>query len=479
MAGARGPEKPAREPELAFLSIEQAAGLLRRKEISPVELVDACLARIERLNPALNSFITVTADRARREARAVEGEMARGKWRGVLHGIPISLKDNIWTRNVRTTAGSKILENFIPDADAEVATRLAQAGAILLGKTNLHEFAYGASNENPHSGPACNPWNRERIPGGSSGGSAAAVASGMCFGSVGTDTGGSIRIPSALCGVVGLKPTFGLVSVEGTVPLAKSLDHVGPMARSAVDLCIMLQGIAGDNPNGTAPPDYRKLQRALPKRFRLGWPQHYFFDRVDPQVRALIENAVKVFRSAGGTTEKVPMPRLAEALLPGTNDIALAEATQYHQSQGYFPARANEYGEDVRHRLELGAKVLAVDYLRGLEKKSEAEKDFEAAFERVDAIIAPSAPISAPRIGQHDVEIDGERETVRSALIRMNRPTNFTGHPAISVPCGFTRDGLPVGMQLIGPRWSEARLLAIAMLYQNATGWHRRRPPLA
>jgi len=339
---ARSSTNEATQGDLAFLSIDQAAKLLEKKEISPVELVEACLARIERLNPHLNSFITVIPDRARREARAAQRDIARGKWKGPLHGIPISLKDNIWSRGIRTTAGSKILADFVPKADSDVAARLKRAGAILLGKTNLHEFAYGVTNDNPHFGPARNPWNRERITGGSSGGSAAAVASGMCLASVGSDTGGSIRIPSALCGVAGLKPTFGLVSVQGIVPLAGSLDHAGPIARSATDVCVILEALAGEYPRPAARPDYRKLRRMLPKRLRLGWPDEYFFDRVDAEVRRLIEDAVAIFQSVGAEIKKVKMPRLKAALLPATNDIALAEATHYHESQGYFPARAAE-----------------------------------------------------------------------------------------------------------------------------------------
>jgi len=461
-----------------FLSIAEAAKLLRQKKISPVELAECALARIEHLNPKLNAFITVVADRARCDARVAEREILRGNWRGPLHGIPISLKDNICTRGVRTTAGSKILADFVPKEDSEVAARLARAGAILVGKANLHEFAYGVTNDNPHFGPARNPWNPERIPGGSSGGSAAGISAGMCFASAGTDTGGSIRIPSALCGVVGLKPTFGLVSVEGIVPLALSLDHAGPIARNAEDASIILEAIAGEYPKGERRPDYRKLTNSPRKKLRLGWPRHYFFEQVDGEVKGAIETAAQVLRSLGAQIQEVAMPHLADALLPATNDVALAEATCYHESQGYFPARAADYGEDIRRRLERGQKVLATDYLRGCAQRPEAQKELEAAFEIVDAIVAPAAPIPAPRIGQHDVEIDGAKETVRSALVRLNRPTNFTGHPAITIPCGFTREGLPVGMQLIGPRWSEARLLAIAVAYQNATEWHTRRPPL-
>lgn len=465
--------------ELAFLSIAEAAKLLRARQLSPVELVDAALDRIAALNPSLNAFITVIADRARRQARVAEREIARRRWKGPLHGIPISLKDNIWTRGVRTTAGSRILTDFVPATDADVAARLERAGAILLGKTNLHEFAYGITSNNPHFGSVRNPWDPGRIPGGSSGGSAAAVAAGMCFGSIGTDTGGSIRIPSALCGTVGLKPTFGLVNLEGIVPLCASLDHAGPIARSVVDACILLEAVAGEFPKGAPRPDYRKLGRALPKKFRVGWPEHYFLERVDPEVLTLIENAVRVFRSLGARIASVPLPRLTEVLLPATNDIALAEATHYHESQGYFPARAADYGADVRKRLEAGTKVAAVDYLRGRAKKAEAVAEFDAAFERVDVILAPASPIPAPHVGEEEIEIAGEKETMRSVLVRMNRPANFTGHPAISLPCGFTSHGLPIGMQLIAPHWSEARLLAIAAAYEAATEWHRRRPTLA
>lgn len=463
----------------SFLSIEQTANLLKRRKLSPVELVEVALARIERLNPSVNAFITVLAEEARKNGRRAEREIARGRHKGPLHGIPIALKDNIWTRGVRTTAGAKILSDFVPSDDAEVAKRLAEAGSILIGKTNMHEFAYGISNNNPHFGATHNPWNYQRITGGSSGGSAAAVAYGMCSASVCTDTGGSIRIPSALCGIVGLKPTFGLVSVEGIVPLALSLDHAGPVGRTVADVCIMLEALAGEYPKGVPRPDYRKLKGSMPRRFRLAWPDDYFFERIDSETSKLIEAAAEVFRSLGAKIEHVKMPSLADALLPGTNDIALAEATRYHESQGYFPDRAKDYGADVRKRLEQGTQVRAVDYLRGLSMRAQADREFQVAFNKADAIIAPVTAVSAPRIGQEEIEIGGEKETVRSALVRLNRPANFTGHPAISVPCGFTHEGLPVGMQLIGPRWSEAKLLAIALAYEQATEWHTRHPNLS
>jgi len=460
-----------------FLSIEEAGRLLRKREISPIELVDAALARIEGGNSGLNAFLTIIADDARRKARAAERAIRRGKWGGPLHGIPISLKDNFWTRGIRSTAGSKILANFVPDEDSAVAGRLARAGAILLGKTNMHEFAYGITNENPHYGPVRNPWAQERISGGSSGGSAAAVATGMGFASMGTDTGGSIRIPASLCGIVGLKPTYGLVSVAGVVPLAETLDHAGPLARSVTDVCIMLQAVAGKYPKGAPAPEYRKLRKSIPRRFRLGWPKEYFFDRLDAEVRRAIDAAAKTLDSLGARIEDVSLPHLADSVEPSTN-IAMAEATRYHESQGFFPARAAEYGEDVRKRLEMGREVRAVDYLNAFAVKHEIEEEFQAAYVHVDAIIAPALPIAAPRIGENELMIESEKETVRSALVRLNRPANLTGDPAVSIPCGLTRAGLPIGLQLIGPHWSEARLLAIALAYENATEWHRRHPVL-
>ncbi|MGH9713418.1 MAG: amidase [Candidatus Acidiferrales bacterium] len=466
------------ESELAFLSIEQAGRLLRKKEISPVELVDAALARIERLNPELNAFLTIVAEDARRKARVAEGLIRRGGATGPLYGIPISLKDNYWTRGIRTTAGSKILANFVPGRDSDVASRLAQAGAILLGKTNMHEFAYGITNENPHYGAVRNPWVRDRISGGSSGGSAVAIATGMCFASMGTDTGGSIRIPASLCGIVGLKPTFGLVSVAGVVPLAESMDHAGPLARTVADVCIVLQAVAGKYPKGAVAPDFRNLRKSMPRKFRLGWPKEYFFDRVDAEVRGAIDAAAKCLEALGARIEEVSLPHLADSVEPGTN-IALAEATCYHESQGYFPARAAEYGEDVRRRLGFGREVRAVDYLNAFAVKREVEKDFHAAFERVDAILAPALPIAAPKLGENELIVAGEKETVRSALVRMNRPANLTGHPAISVPCRFTRAGLPIGLQLTGPHWGEARLLAIVQAYEDATEWHKQHPNLS
>ena len=467
------------ESELAFLSIEQAARLVRRREISPVELVEASLARIERWNPRLHAFLTVIAEQARSHAKRAEREIRRSGTRGPLHGIPVSLKDNFWTRGVRTTAGSKILADFVPERDSDVAAALARAGAILLGKTNMHEFAYGITGENPHYGSSRNPWAVERISGGSSGGSAVAVATGMGFASLGTDTGGSIRVPAALCGIVGLKPTYGLVSTEGVVPLAVSFDHVGPLARSVTDACIVLEAIADKYPRGATRPSYRALRKSRPRRFRLGWPKDFFFERVNPEIRSATEAAGEKFESLGARIEEVKLPNLADSVDCATN-MVVAEASYFHESQGYYPSRSEDYGDDVRGHLEWGHNLRAVDYLAGIDARRRVQADFDAALGKVDAILAPTSPILAPAIGESQVHVPGERETtVRSELLRMTRPSNITGLPSISIPCGFTQHGVPIGMQLIGQRWGEARLLGIALAYEEATGWHNRHPALS
>jgi aspartyl-tRNA(Asn)/glutamyl-tRNA(Gln) amidotransferase subunit A len=473
---------PSLPHDWPFASIERTAQLIRRKEISPVELACATLDRIARLDTRLNAFITVTAERALTDARKAEREILRGAYRGPLHGIPLALKDNVWTRGVRTTAGSQILANFVPTEDATVTRRLARAGAVLLGKTNMHEFAYGVTTENPHYGATRNPWDTRCIAGGSSGGSAAAVAAGMAFGSVGTDTGGSIRIPAALCGIVGLKPTFGRVSRFGVVPLARSLDHAGPLARNVADLAILLHRIAGRDPRDPAAcrvpvPDYlRALGRKL-GRFRLGWPREYFFEGIDGGVRRALEAAIRVLEGMGAEIKEVTLPHLAEAAQAST-DIALAEALRYHQDAGYFPARAREYGEDVRRRLQMGRSVSAASYLRGFEIRRLVRADFRDALQHVDAIVAPTTPVVAPRLHAKTAILAHKKESVRSALVRLNRPANFTGLPSISVPCGFTPQGLPVGLQLIGRPWVENLLLRIAHSYEQGTEWHCRQPEL-
>ncbi len=470
------------DTDLAFASIEEVARLFRNRKLSPVELTRVMLARIARLNSKLNAYITVTAELALAQARKAEAELfaPRGRQgrrdRGPLHGVPISLKDNIHTAGVRTTAGSKILRDFIPKEDAVVVAQLKDTGAVLLGKTNMHEFAYGVTSNNPHYGPVRNPWDLSRIPGGSSGGSAAAVAAGLCHGSIGTDTGGSIRIPAALCGVVGLKPTWGRISSEGVVPLSPLLDCTGPLARSVRDVAILTAAIyvrVGREANFANP----STLKANPKKFSLGLPQQMFFDALSPEVRSAFDSALRDLSRLGMKTADISIPLLDETEEAG-NLIAWAEAALFHRQQGYFPARAAEYGDDVRSRLETGTKVSAVDFLQALEIQKQLVQQFHLALAEadVDAIVVPTTPIDAPLLNQETSRIGANDYPTRALLLRLNRPANLAGTPSLTVPCGFTRAGLPVGLQIMGGASSENALLRIANAFERARP-QTRRPP--
>jgi aspartyl-tRNA(Asn)/glutamyl-tRNA(Gln) amidotransferase subunit A len=460
------------DTDLAFASIEEVARLYRKRKLSPVEVTKLMLARIDQLNPKVNAYLAVTAELALAQAKKVEAELfaPRGRKgyrdRGPLHGIPISLKDNIYTKGIRTTAGSKILKDFIPQHDAEVWTKVQEAGAILLGKTNLHEFAYGVTTNNPHYGPTRNPWDLARIPGGSSGGSAAAVAAGLCYASIGTDTGGSIRIPAALCGVVGLKPGIGRVSAEGIVPLSPRLDFVGPLARTVVDAAILLDPTFVRGKGEPNLSSIRKFSKRANK-FRLGLPKEFFLDVVSDDVYTVFDEAVRSLQKQGAKVKTVSIPLLSETEEAG-NHIAWAEATHYHQQAGWFPAHSADYGEDVRTRLEMGTKVSATAYLQALESRDKFIRQFHAAIAdaEVDALVVPTTPIAAPLIGEESTPIGKTNHPTRALLLRLNRPANLAGIPAISVPCGFTGAGLAVGLQLIGAVTDELLLLRIAQVAQ-------------
>jgi aspartyl-tRNA(Asn)/glutamyl-tRNA(Gln) amidotransferase subunit A len=468
--------------ELAYASIEEVGKLFRKRKLSPVELTKLMLERIERLNPRLNAFITVTAEIALAQAKKAESELfaPRGRKqhrdRGSLHGIPISLKDNIYTEGIRTTAGSKILKEFIPQHDAPIVFRLKEAGAVILGKTNMHEFAYGVTSNNPHYGPVRNPWDLARIPGGSSGGSAAAVAAGLCFGSIGTDTGGSIRIPSGLCGIVGVKPTFGRVSVKDVIPLSPHLDCVGPLARTSADAARLLDPIFVRGKDESSLQRDTKPSRAR-RWFRLGLPKGFFFDVVSPEVQFTFDHALRLLRKSDCTLKDVSIPLLFETEDAG-NQIAWAEATHYHQRAGWFPARAEEYGEDVRTRLETGAKVSATAYLQAMEVRYSFIEQFHAVMAKanVDALVAPTTPIPASMIGEETTTVCGTNHPTRALLLRLNRPANLGGLPAVSVPCGFTPEGLPVGLQLIGAVTDEHLLLRVAGIFERSLPLNRRPP---
>jgi aspartyl-tRNA(Asn)/glutamyl-tRNA(Gln) amidotransferase subunit A len=456
-----------------FASIAEIGRLFRSGELSPVELTRAQLARIEKLNPLLNAFITVSDERALRAAKEAEAALSMRSKKAVedlgpLHGIPISLKDNLYTKDVRTTGGSKILKNFVPQQDAAVVALLKKAGAVILGKTNLHEFAYGTTSNNPFYGAVRNPWDVERISGGSTGGSAAGLAAGLGYASVGTDTGGSIRIPAALCGVVGLKPGLRRVSVDGVIPLSTTLDVVGPIARSVDDAALLFDVVAARE-NGER--SFRPPEKAAESfvGWKLGVPRTFFLELMSPEVVKAFENAVRILKNGGADVKEVDVPLLQETEQAG-NEIAWAEATLYHEECGWYPHRAAEYGEDVALRLEMGTKVKATTYLRALSMRAKIIEGMSQVFRQqgVDALIAPTTPMAAPKIGEETTTIDGKGHATRGLLLRLNRPANVTGMPAISVPCGRTDEGLPLGLQLMGPMRGEAELLRLAAEFERA-----------
>jgi aspartyl-tRNA(Asn)/glutamyl-tRNA(Gln) amidotransferase subunit A len=472
---------------LVFAPVAEVARLFRSGKASPVELTEAVLARVKRLNPRLNAYITVTAELAREQAKQAEKELGGSRKsksrvdRGPLHGIPVSLKDNIYTAGILTTAGSRILKDFIPERDAPVVTRLKEAGAVLIGKTNMHEFAYGVTTNNPHHGPARNPWDEKRIAGGSSGGSAVALAAGLCHLSVGTDTGGSIRIPAALCGAVGLKTTLGRVDVTDVIPLAPSMDCVGPMARTVEDAATLFAVLlGGDKSSGKAKKPRGKNNQAdvnaqRPSQMRLGLPRQFFFEMNSPEVEKLFEEALGSLRKLGATLKDVSIPLLLETESAG-NRLGFAEATLYHQRMKWFPERAADYGDDVRARLIMGARLAAPDYLRALEERQRFIEQLRQAMgnEQLDALVVPTTPIAAPLIGEEKTRIRDIDQPTRAMLLRHNRPANLAGVPAISVPCGFTPAGLPVGIEFIGSANGDERLLQISSVFEQANPFSQR-----
>jgi aspartyl-tRNA(Asn)/glutamyl-tRNA(Gln) amidotransferase subunit A len=453
-------------------TIVELSPRLRRKDVSPVELTRACLDRIEKLNPVLNAFITVTAESALAEARAAEMEISRGQWRGPLHGIPVALKDLIDTVGTQTTAGSGLCQNRVPAEDADVVCRLRQAGAVILGKNNLHEFAYGGSSLVSFFGDVHNPWNAEHVAGGSSGGSAAAVAAGLCYAAIGTDTAGSIREPAALCGCVGIKPTYGRVSVRGVIPLSWSLDHVGPLAATVGDAAAVLQVIAGydrlDVGSADVPvSDYVSGLGEATKALRVGVPRAYFFDDLDDEVRAAVEQALVVIRTL--------VAEIHELHIEVTTDrtVQAAESFAYHAD--HVAKTPELYQPETLRRIRSGENISAVEYIRrrrGLDQERRRARDF---FADVDLLVTPATPIPAPAIA----DLRKEPEALRPAelrLLRNTRPFNVWGLPAVSVPCGFTKGGLPIGLQIAGPQWREDLVMRLAHAYESATPWHERRP---
>ena len=459
--------------DLTDLSLREASEFIRTKKVSPVELTKACLTRIETLNPTLNCFITVTAESALEQARAGESDVMKGKWRGPLHGVPIALKDLFDTAGVKTTAGSGVFKDRIPSEDAEVVRRLKDAGGVLLGKTNMQEFAFGGSSLVSYFGAVQNPWELTHIAGGSSGGSAAAVAAGLCYGALGSDTAGSIRIPASHCGIVGLKPTYALVSIRGVIPLSWSLDHVGPMARTVADTAVLLQAIAGyDAEDVTSEemktPDYAQALRANVSSLRIGTPREFFFADLDPEIDAAIKEALSVLgKLTAGIRDVVFDASAMESL---RDVVRAAEAYTYHQE---FVAKTPELYQPVTlKRIGAGANVTAPAYIRGRLELARVRRAAGKLFESVDLLVTSTLPIPPPAASNpHADDI--------LPMVRNTSPFDVNGLPAISIPCGFTKEGLPIGLQIIGPHGGESAVFQLAHAYEQATDWHKRRPALA
>jgi len=470
-----------RDIDFESFTIHGLSELVRKREISPAEIIRATLIRIEQYDGELKAFITVLSDEALECAERAEASIVRGDYIGPLHGIPIGLKDIIYTKGSRTTCGSKILADFFPREDATVVTRLKKAGAIIVGKLNCHEFALGATSVNPHYGTPKNPWNARCIPGGSSGGSAVAVGASLCLGALGTDTGGSIRIPSSLCGTVGLKPTYGRVSTSGVYPLSWSLDHVGPMTKTVKDAAILLQSLAGHDPrdanSSSHPvPDYLSIREDV-RGLRAGVPTEFYFENCDPEVRDRVMKALEVLEEAGVLIQEVSIPHLKHATTAGLV-ILLAEAASQHEV--YLKGgQSEDYGKDVRGLLKNGTFVTATQYIKAQRVRSVMRRQQRTDPAEVKSLAIPlQPPVVAPEMEQDSFTLSGKRETARSALTRLMRPYNLTGVPAIVLPCGFSKSGLPVALQIAGRPFEEATVLAVAQAYEKQSPWHKKRPSI-
>jgi aspartyl-tRNA(Asn)/glutamyl-tRNA(Gln) amidotransferase subunit A len=454
------------------VNIREAAESLRAGRVSSVELTTAALSRIDRHNGELRAFVTVTGETAMEQARRADADLAAGKDRGPLQGIPIAVKDLFYTQGVRTTGGSKIYENFVPDHNAAVVERLEAAGAVMLGKLNMHELAYGITSANPHFGPVRNPWNPQHSPGGSSGGSGAAVAARMAFMAMGSDTGGSIRIPAAFCGITGLKPTYGRVSRFGSMPLSWSLDHMGPLARTVRDTALTLNAIAGRDPRDPTCSrrprvDFVPDEECSIRGLRIGFPEGFLFDHLHPDVESAVRGAIARAASLGASVRPIWLPDLS-AINAVARLILLAEAAATvtpHRD------RRELFGPDVLALFDQGRLIPAVDYVNAQRLRRAMRREFDLIWKEVDCFIAPTTPATAPRIGDTSVRLGGRDEDVRLAATRLVRGINLLGLPALSMPCGLSAAGLPIGLQIVGQAFDEALVLKVgAALEDNGVG---------
>lgn len=449
------------------MTILESAAALRAKKVSSLELTNEALEKIAGENPRLNAFITVTADAARARASAMDAELSHGIDRGPMHGIPIAHKDLVYTKGVRTTGGSKIFKDFVPDHDADIAMNLDRAGTVMVGKTGLHEFAYGITSTNPHFGPVRNPWDTDRIPGGSSGGSGAAVAAGIVAMATGTDTGGSIRIPASFCGITGLKPTFGLISKRGVMPLGWTMDHMGPMTKTVRDAAVAFYAMSGVA-TGYVPPKSADI-----RGLRIGLPLNYYFDALDLEVAESVRKAVQTAAALGARIVDINVPDI-DALNVIGRVLLLAEATSVHRKN--LLNRRADIGADVVTLLDQGRLIRASDYVDAQRLRRIYLRDFSKLWSQVDCIFTPTTPTPAPKIGQTTMKVGAGDEDVRLATTRLMRAINVLGIPALSIPCGFSKTGLPIGLQILGAPRAEETILRVGAAIEDATGVVGRRP---
>ncbi|HSE06110.1 MAG TPA: amidase [Methylomirabilota bacterium] len=462
-------------------TLEGLAAAIRAGQISPVEATQECLARIARLDGRLRAFITVDRARALETARRLEGEQRRGLWRGPLHGVPLAFKDLCFIGGLPTSCGTKTAEYFRAEQDCTVVTRLVAAGAVTLGKLNMTELAMGPFGDNAHHGHAQNPWRRDHCAGGSSSGSAVAAAAGLALGAVGTDTGGSIRLPAAACGIVGLKPTYGRVSRAGAMALSWSNDHVGPMARTVRDCALLLQVMAGPDPlDATSSPlpvpDYRAGLGGGVAGLRVGVPENYFFQGLDAEMEAAVRRAAEVIAGLGARVGELRVPD-PQTMSDVTNIVSRSEASTIHAR--LLRERPHEVQPVVRTRLELGMRIPAYDYLQALRLRARLARAFiTEIFAEVDVLLAPVIPEPAPPLAHATLGAAHELAERQGRFSRFTRPFNGLGLPALSVPCGFSSAGLPLAFQVVGRPFDEATVLRVGDAYQQATDWHARRPAL-
>jgi len=468
-------EYDMREKDVTMMGIKEVSTMIKNKEISPVEIIEECVKRTKKLQPELNAYITFLEDEAKKEAKLAEEEIMKNGPKTPLHGIPIALKDLFYTKGILTTAGSKLLSDFKPEYDSTITERLNQAGAILMGKTNTHEFAFGPTCEYSHFGACHNPWDPSRITGGSSGGSAIAVATGMAYMAMGSDTGGSVRIPSGFCGTVGFKATYGLASLYGVIPLSFTLDHPGPLTRSVYDVAVTMDYITGYDPKDPCLGRYKgekiNFSEGLDKiedlkGIKIGVPTNFYFDKTDYAIEKLVRNAISDLEKLGAQIIDIEIP-LLDRVPEVSTIIMFSEAAAYHKDNLALGTHPEDYKPAVRERLEQGLRYKATDYVSAIQEREKILSSWNKTISQVDVVVAPTLPVPAFKIGEKTVMTRGKEESSWAMCTRHTRFANTAGCPALTVPCGLTSEGLPAGLMIMGRNYDDNTVLKVGYAYEK------------